>query len=51
MEKISWTDLVKNEVLQRAKEERNILLTVLRRKAKWIGHMLFRKWLLKHGIE
>jgi len=25
MEKISWTDRVRNEVLQRAKEERKIL--------------------------
>jgi len=34
MEKISWTDRVKNEeVLLRAKEERNILHTVQRRKA------------------
>ena len=41
----------KNEVLHRAKEERNILLTVQRRKANWIGHMLLRKWLLKRGIE
>jgi hypothetical protein len=29
---ISWTDRVKNEVLRRVKEERNILHTVQRRK-------------------
>jgi uroporphyrinogen-III decarboxylase len=39
MEKISWTDRVKNkDVLHRVKEERNILHTIKRRKANWIGH-------------
>jgi hypothetical protein len=43
MEKISWTNRVKNEeVLHRVKEERNILHTVKRRKANWIGHILLR---------
>jgi replicative superfamily II helicase len=50
--KISWTDNVRNEeVLQRVKEERNILRTIKRRKANWIGHMLCRNCLLKHVIE
>jgi hypothetical protein len=35
MGKISWTDHVRNEVLQRVREERNTLQTVKRRKAKW----------------
>jgi hypothetical protein len=51
MEKISGTGLVRNEVLQRVKKERNILHTVKRRKANWIGHILRRKCLLKHVIE
>jgi hypothetical protein len=52
MEKISWTDRVKNEeVLYRVKEERNSLHTIKRRKAKWIGHILRRNCLLKHVIE
>ena len=35
MEKISWTDLVRNgKVLHRVKEERNILHTITERKAK-----------------
>jgi hypothetical protein len=43
---------VKNEeVLQRVKEERNILHTIKRRKANWIGHILCRNCLLKHIIE
>jgi hypothetical protein len=40
MEKISWTDRVRNEVLYRVKEERNILHTIKRRKVNWIGHNL-----------
>jgi len=42
---------VRNEVIQRVKEERNILLTVKRRETNWIGHMLRRNCLLKHIIE
>jgi hypothetical protein len=33
------------------KEERNIVHTIKRRKANWIGHILRRKCLLKHVIE
>jgi hypothetical protein len=51
-EKISWTDRVRNEeVLKRVKEERNIVHTVKRKKANWIGHILCRKCFLKHVIE
>jgi hypothetical protein len=52
MEKIIWTDRVRNEeVLHRVKEERHILHTVKRRKANWIGHILRRNCFLKHVIE
>jgi hypothetical protein len=52
MEKISWTDRVRNEaVLHRVKEERNILHTIKRRKANWLGHILRRNCLLKCVIE
>jgi hypothetical protein len=52
MEKISWTNRVRNEeVLHRVKEERNILYTTKRRKGNWIGHILRRNCLLKHVIE
>jgi hypothetical protein len=52
MEKISWTDRVRNEeVLQTVKEERNIVHTIKRRKANWIGHILRRNCLLKHGMK
>jgi hypothetical protein len=35
------------EELQRVKEDRNILHTINRRKASWIGHILYRNCLLK----
>jgi len=40
MEKISWTDHMKNEdVLLRVKGQRNILHEIRKRKANWIGHI------------
>jgi hypothetical protein len=54
LEKISWTDRVRNEVLQRVKEEKNILDTIKRMEASWIGHILHRNChlrRLKHVIE
>jgi len=39
MEKISWTNHVRNEeVLLKVKEQRNILHKISKRKANWIGH-------------
>jgi hypothetical protein len=52
MEKISWTDHVRNEeVLIRVKEQRNIFHEIRKRKAKWIGHILRRNCLLHRAIE
>jgi hypothetical protein len=52
MEKISWTDRVKNaKVSHRVKEKRNILHTIKRGKANWIGHILRRNCLLKYVLE
>jgi hypothetical protein len=51
MEKISWTDRVNNEAVHGVKEERNILHTIRRRKANWIGHLLRRNCLLSHIVE
>jgi hypothetical protein len=49
---ISWNDHLKNEeVLHRVKEDRNILITIKRRKANWIGHILCRIGLIKHVKE
>jgi hypothetical protein len=51
VEKIVWTDCVKNEVLRTVKNERNILHTIKRKKANGIGHILHMKYLLKHVTE
>jgi len=51
-EKIIWTDYVRNEeVLLTAKEQRNILHEISKRKANWIGHILHRNCLLQQVIE
>jgi hypothetical protein len=52
LEKISWTDHVRNEeVLLRVKEQRNNLHEISKRKANWIGHILRRNCLLQQVIE
>jgi hypothetical protein len=52
MEKISWTDHVRNEdVLLRVKEQRNILHEIRKRKANWIGNILRRTCLLQWVTE
>ena len=41
MEKISWTDHVRNEdVLIRVTEQRKILHEIRKRKDNWVGHIL-----------
>jgi hypothetical protein len=52
MEKISWTDHVRNkEVLLRVKQQRNILQEISKQKANWIGQILRRNYLLQQVIE
>jgi len=52
MEKISWTDHVRNEeVLLRVKEQRNILHEISKRKANRIGHILRGNCFLQQVIE
>jgi hypothetical protein len=54
LEKISWTDRVRNEeVLFRVNEQRttSILHEIRKRKANWIGHILRRNCLLQRVIE
>jgi hypothetical protein len=52
MEKISWTDHVRNEdVFLRVKEQRNILHEIRKREANWIGHILRRNCLLQRVTE
>jgi hypothetical protein len=52
MEKIIWTDRVRNgEVLHRVKEERNILRTIRRKKANCLKCLKRLKCLLGFGPE
>jgi len=51
MEKISWTDHVRNEVLIRVNEQSNILHEIRKRKANLICHILRRNCLLQRVIE
>jgi hypothetical protein len=52
MEKINWTDHVRNEeVLLQVKEHRNILHEKHTRKANWIGHIVHRNYLLQRVTE
>jgi len=51
MEKISWMDRVKKEVLHRGKEERNILHAIEGMKSNWLCYILRRNCLLKHFTE
>ena len=52
MEKISWTDHVRNdEVLLIVKEQTNNLHEISKWKANWIGHILCRNCRLQRVIE
>jgi hypothetical protein len=52
LEKIRWSDHVRNEeVLLRVKKQKNILHEKNKRKANWIGHILYRNCLLQRVIE
>ena len=52
MEKVSWTDRMRNEeVLLRIKEHKNSLREISKRKANWIGHILCSNCLLKRVTE
>jgi hypothetical protein len=41
----------KQKELYRIKDVRNIIQTIKRKKENWIGHMVGRNRLLKHGTE
>jgi hypothetical protein len=38
IEKIRWTDHVRNKKIQKDEEDRNILPTIKRRQVNWTGH-------------
>jgi len=52
MEKIKWTDKIRNEeVLRRVEEKEQLVNLVWNRKRKWIGHVLRGDGILKEVIE
>ena len=51
MERVKWTDKIKNAfVLERVGKGR-IMLELIKRKRNWLGHWLRRKCLLKDALE
>ena len=48
---LSLDDVTVFDCITNVKEDSNILRTVKRRKANWIGHILCRNCLLKHVFE
>ena len=52
MERVKWTDRIRNEaVLERVGEERMMLKLIRKRKRNWLGHWMRRKCLLKDALE
>ena len=52
MERVKWTDKIKNAVvLERVGEGRIMLELIRKRKINWLGHWLRRNCLLKDALE
>ena len=52
MERVKWTDKIKNAVvLERVAEGRTMLELIKKRKTNWLGHWLRRNCLLKVALE
>ena len=52
MERVKWTDKIRNEaVLERVGEERIMLKLIRKRKRNWLGHWLRRNCLMKDALE
>ena len=52
MERVEWTDKIKNAVvLERVGEGRMMLELIRKRKRNWLGHWLRRNYLLKDALE
>ena len=52
MERVKWTDKIKNAVvLERVREGRMILELIRKRKRNWLGHWLIKNCLLKDALE
>ncbi|KAJ4428944.1 hypothetical protein ANN_25940 [Periplaneta americana] len=52
MERVTWTDRIRNEaVLEKVGEERMMLKLIRKRKRNWLGHWLIRNCLMKDVLE
>ena len=52
MERVNWTDKIKNAVvLERVREGRIMLELIKNRKRNWLGHWLRRNCLLKDALD
>src|SRR3989442_7422763 len=52
LEKISWSDKIRNdEVFARVMEERCLITTIRQRQKNWIGHVMREEWLLRDVLE
>ncbi|KAJ4442796.1 hypothetical protein ANN_04389 [Periplaneta americana] len=52
MERVKWTDRIRNEsVLERVDEDRIMLILIRKRKRNWLSHWLRRNCLLKGALE
>ena len=52
MERVKWTDNIKNAVvLEKVGEERTVLELIKKRKINWMGHWLRRTCLLKDALN
>ena len=52
MERVKWTNKIKNAVvLERVGEGRIMLELIRKRKRNWLGHWLSRNCLLKDALE
>ncbi|KAJ4428339.1 hypothetical protein ANN_24358 [Periplaneta americana] len=51
MERVKWTDRIRNEVLETVGEERMMLKLIRKRKRNWLDHWLRRNCLVKDPLE
>lgn len=52
MERVKWTDKVRNqEVLERVGEEKQILKVIKERKRNWLGYLTRSNCLIKDALE
>ena len=51
MERVNWTDNIKNAIVLERVGEGRIMVELMKRKRNWLGHWLGRNFLLKDALE